>query len=504
METSVERVDETKVKLSVTVEAARVDEAIDAAAAKLAEEVNVPGFRPGKVPRRVLETRLGKDALVSEAVREAVPRFYSEAAQEQELAVVGQPSFDIETFEPGQSGSFSATVEVVPEIDVPDYQGMQIPHPDWELTEDEVREQLDAVRGRFARLEDVERPAQIGDHVKLTLSGQRNGETIDEVSAEDTLYEMHDPEETDSELDRNLVGAQPGSIVRFTDTLGPDYGQLAGTEVDFTAIVKEVKAKKLPDLDDEFAQEATEFDTMAELDEELRRQLSQHKVYEARESLRGRVVEAVCAEVDPPLPESMVQEEMQHRLQRVQQAAEEAGMTYEQYLEAAGFSNEEVLSRFEGEARQTVKAQLVVDAIGRDADLELSREDLAQEIGNQAARMGREPNEVAQLLSQGGGASQLASDAFRRKTIDYLLDQVEVLSGPPEELIQQVQGPQVETDDDSSQADEGEQTAEESSQDPDAEDRARAAAQLAEQGAQAPDAGQAADADGASEPRTED
>lgn len=515
METTVERVDDTKVKLSVTVEAERVDEAIDAAAAKLAEEVNVPGFRPGKVPRRVLETRLGKDALVSEAVREAVPRFYSEAAQAEELAVVGQPSFDIETFDAGQPGSFSATVEVLPEISVPDYQGMQIPHPDWELTEDEVREQLDAVRDRFARLEDVDRPAQVGDHVKLTLSGQRNGETVDEVSAEDTLYEISDPDESGSELDRNLVGAQPGSILRFTDTLGPDYGELAGAELDFTAIVKEVKAKQLPDLDDEFAQEATEFDTMAELDEELRRQLSQHKVYEARESLRGRVVEAVCAEVDPPLPESMVQEEVQHRLQRVQQAAEEAGMTYDQYLEAAGISNEEVLSRFEGEARQTVKAQLVVDAIGRDAGLELSREDLAQEIGNQAARMGREPNEVAQLLSQGGGASQLASDAFRRKTIDYLLDQVEVLSGPPEELIQQVQGPQVETDADSSEsgADEGEAAegpaAEDAAaegpaaEDPAAQDRARGAAQLAEQAAQASDAGQA-ESGGAGESPTED
>lgn len=433
MKTSVERVDDTTIKLSVTVDSARVTEAIDAAAQRLASEVKVPGFRPGRAPRKVLESRLGKDTIAQEALRDALPAFYSEAAQAEELDAVGPPDFDLDTFEDGKDAVFSATVEVRPEFELPDYADLQVPHPEWELTEEDLQEQLDGLRERFATLETVQRPAQAGDHVLLSMSGQHAGQPVPEVAADDTLHEVGDPEETDSELDRNLLGASPGAILKFSDTLGPDYGDRAGQEVELTAIVKEIKARRLPDLDDEFAADASEFDTMDELRDELREHLAKEKRQQAEIALRGRVVQAVTELVELPLPPSMVQEELRFRIDRVNQQAEQYGMTYEQFLQAAGVSNEELLARFEEEAQEAVKAQLVIDAVGRDAGIEVKRDDLRGEVAAQAMRLGRDPNELAEFMSHPDRVSALVTDAFRRRAIDHMVASVQVLSAPPEE-----------------------------------------------------------------------
>lgn len=432
MKTSVERIDDTSVKLSVTVDAERVSEAIAAAAERLAADVKVPGFRPGRVPKRVLESRLGKDTIAHEAARDALPHFFSEAARAEDLAAVGPPEYDLETFEDGAEGVFTATVEVRPDLEVPEYGDLQIPHPDWELTEEEVDEQLDALRERFATVETVERPAQVGDHVLLSLSGSKDGEPVPEVAADDTLYEVEDPEESDAELDRQLAGAAPGAILKFTDTLGPDYGERAGQEVDLTAIVKEVKAKRLPELDDAFATDASEFDTVDELRAELRRVLGEQKLEHARQELRGKVVEAVVERVEVPLPPSMVQGELRYRLDRVAAQAEQYGMSTEQLLAASGVNTEELLAQFEREAEEAVKAQLVLDVIGKEAGIELGAEDLQVEVMRQAQRLGKDPKELAELMSQPEHIGALMTDAFRRKTIDHLLGQVQVLSGPPE------------------------------------------------------------------------
>lgn len=433
MKTTVERVDDTTVKLSVTVEPAAVTEAIDAAAQRLAGEVRVPGFRPGRVPRRVLESRIGKETIAQEAAREALPRFYGEAAQSEELDVVGTPEFDLQSFEDGQEGAFTATVEVRPEFELPDYHSLQVPHPEWELTDEELDEQLEGLRERFATLETVERPAQVGDHVLLSLSGQHGGKPVPEVTADDTLHEVADPEESGGELDRNLLGASPGAILKFTETLGDDAGERAGQEIEFTAIVKEIKARRLPELDDAFAADASEFDTIEELREELRTHLAREKRQQAEIALRGRAVQAVCELVEVPVPSSMVQAELQFRLDRVAQQAEQYGMTFEQFLQAAGVTNEELLEQFETESKEAVKAQLVIDAIGRDAGVEITRDDLRGEVAAQAMRLGRDANELADFMSHPDRVGALAGDAFRRRAIDHLLASVQVLSAPPEE-----------------------------------------------------------------------
>ncbi|MBA2529096.1 MAG: trigger factor [Euzebyales bacterium] len=437
MKTSVERVDDTTVKLSVTVEAERVGAAIDAAARRLGTEVRVPGFRPGRVPRRVLESRIGKGAVVQEAAREALPGFYAEAARAEDLAVVGPPEFSVDTFEDGKDAAFAATVEVLPVFDVPNYAGLQVPHPDWEVTDTELAQQLDALRERFAELGTVERPLQAGDYAVITVTASRDGQKVEEASVEDLLYAVPEPapegDEQVSELDRNLLGAQPGAVLRFRDTLGTDYGDLAGQELDFTALVKQVKAKRLPELDDDFAITASEYDTIHELRDALGAQLAAQKKAYARQALRGEVVEAVCALVEVPLPESLVNDDLRFRVNRIAAQAKEYDMSLESYLAAAGQDAESLVDELREEARRTVKGRLVVDAVGREVGITVSEADVGAEIGRQAARLGRPPEELAKVMTTPDRIAGLVSDVFRRKAIDHLVESVQVLSAPPED-----------------------------------------------------------------------
>ena len=431
MKTTVERIDETTVKLSVTVEAERVDAAVDEAARHLAQEVRVPGFRPGKAPRRVLESRVGKDAILDHAVRDSVPVFYREAVEAEDIDVVGQPDFDVETFVDGQDATFAVTVEVRPEIAVPDYQGMHVAHPEWEVSDEEVDEQLESLRERFAELETVERPAQPGDHVQISVTAEEDGEVLEDVREDDVLYEISDPEESEQEIDRQLSGAAAGTVAAFRDTLGDDYGEHAGKEVDIRIIVKEVKAKSLPDLDDDFAITASEFDTIDELREAVGSQLRRERRQQARDALRGRVVEVLAEDIDVKLPGALVDQEVQFRVQRIAGQAQQYGLELEQFLELTGTSAEDLVSQLREQAEETVKAQIVLDAVGRDAAIEVTQEDLEAEVRRQADRLEQDAAELAEFMTHPERLPALVADTFRRKTIDHLLESVQVLSAPP-------------------------------------------------------------------------
>lgn len=433
MKTSVERIDDTTVKLTVTVEAKRVDAAFAEAARHLAADMKVPGFRPGRVPRKVLERRLGTTAIAQHAVRDALPALYNEAVEAEDIDPVGPPEFDVETFEEGTEGVFTAEVAVRPEFEVPDFVGREITHPEWEVTDEEIDEQLDALRDRFAELATVERPVQAGDHVRITVTGEKDGEPDAEASGEDILYEVNDPSVSDAELDRQLIGSEAGSILKFSDALGPDYGERAGEELDFTVIVKEVKAKQLPALDDDFALTASEFDTADELVDAVRTGLARQKRAMARQNLRSVVVEEIAEDLDFPLPEVMVNEEMQFRLRRIAAEAEHHGVELGEYLSMAGMEPEELQETLRRQAEQTVKAQLVIDAVGSEAGIGVTNDDLGAEVARQAMRMGQPVEEVAQMMNTQERLQALVSDAFRRKTIDHIIDAVEVSDAPPDD-----------------------------------------------------------------------
>lgn len=436
MNTTVERVDDTTVKLSITVEAERVAAAVHEAARHVAREVRIPGFRPGKAPRRVLESHVGSEVILDHAVRDAVPVFFREAVEAEGIVALGQPEFDVETFEEGADAVFTATVEVRPDIEVPNYEGLQVPHPEWEVTDEEVAEQLEELRERFAELITVDRPAQAGDHVVLSMSVEQDGTALADLARDDALHTVTDPGEEGSEageLDRQLIGAEAGQILAFSDELGEHAGEHAGKHVDVRVIVKEVKALDLPELDDEFAITASEYDTFAELEASLRTELARARRGEARAALRGRVVEAVLEPLDVPLPDTLVNQELEFRLQQIAGQAERYNMNFEQFLAVMQTEPEELVEQLRGQARDTVKAQLVLDAIGEAAGLQITQDDLEAEVHRQAGRLGRDAEEIAELMGEQERFPLLLADTFRRKTIDHLLDAVQVISSPPED-----------------------------------------------------------------------
>ncbi|HUG86466.1 MAG TPA: trigger factor, partial [Euzebya sp.] len=298
-------------------------------------------------------------------------------------------------------------------------------------------ENLDSLRERFAEVDTVDRPAQKGDFVTVTVTARKaDGAVVEEASAEDLLYRIPE-EDTDSELDAQLPGAAAGAVLSFTDVLGADYPDgLAGQELAFTAIVKEVKVRTLPELDDDFALTASEFDTIEELIDDLRDQIGREKRQMARSNLRGKVVETISELVDVPLPESLVEEEQRFRLNRLAHQAEHNGISFDQFLMLASGGDPQVLiDQIKTEAEETVRAQLVVDEIGQAAGIKIEQADLGQEIARQAMRLNRDPKEIAELMLHPDRIGALYADAYRRKTIDHILTKVEISNEPPEEEL---------------------------------------------------------------------
>jgi trigger factor len=434
MKTTLERLEPTRVKLTVEVEPKRVSKAFDAAARDLSKSVDIKGFRRGKVPRRVLEARFGKDLIIQQALEGSVSRYYAEALEHEEVVPVAPPEIDLQTFTEEEGCAFEATVDVRPEIEPPDHRGIHVTFPEWEVTDEEVRQQLDQMRERFAELEEVDRPARRGDYVTIDLSVARNGAPIEEATAEDALYEVGSGGVT-PKLDEELAGAAPGHILKYTDELPPDYPEHGGEEVEFTVLVKDVRGKQLPDLDDDFAATASEFDTLGELEEDIRATLRRRRLSTARQELRGRVLEAYLALADVPLPEKMVEAERDGRLDQLRRQAEQYGLELEQLLQMQGTDLEKVTADVEEQAESTVKGQLVLEALAEQEGIQVESTDLEQEIRRHAANQDVDPATLARVINEQGSVGVLIGDVVRRKALDLIVDAAEVEDAPSDQEL---------------------------------------------------------------------
>jgi len=442
MQTTLEEADKHTVKLTVEIPPDEVDKDLERAYRKIAQQVKIPGFRKGKVPKQVIDAQFGHDAVLGEFIEESVPTYYREALREHDLAPITEPDIELGDVEEGKPLVFTAVVEVRPrlKLEESDYRGVKVERPAVEISDEEVDRYLDSLRERFAELETVSRTAQEGDYVVVDLHAAVHGEEIPEATRPDHLYAVGSGEFGDK-LDGELSGKRAGEILAFNDTLGPGAGERAGQEVSFRVLVKEVKGKKLPDADDEFAKVASEFDTLEELKAELREQLRQNRERSADADVRDRVLQAMIDTVDVDLPDSLVDEEVQHRIVHAQERAEQAGMTLDQLLEAQGFDE----LRFRADARdhaiRAIKADLVLEAVARQEGIEVTAEEIGREIGSLAAALGREPKDLAKSLDRTGQVVALAGDIIRSKALDFLVEHADISPDPgAEEPPQQSEG----------------------------------------------------------------
>ena len=423
MKTDVEELSPTRVRLTVEVPFEELKPNLDHAYREVGKQVRVPGFRPGRVPPRVIDQRVGRGAVLEHAVNDAVPELYGKALQEHEMFALGQPDVEITKLDDGKELTFTAEVDVRPKFDLPDIDGLPVTVDDADVTDEQVDEYLGALRERFASLKGADRPAEAGDYVSIDLSASVDGNPVEDAQASGLSYEVGSGSMLDG-LDEALPGMSSGDTKTFRTELAG--GQYAGQEADVTVTVHSVKVKELPDLDDEFAQAASEFDTLDELRSATTAQLTAMRRGSQAEQARERALDAVLGQLDLPLPETLVREETELRERALDDRLRRSGLDREAYLEAAGTTEEELDEQFGTDARRSVKAGFVLDKLAQAEELGVDQNELSAYVTEQAYRMGVAPDRLAKELTDRGQLGSVVNDILRSKAMTLLSERAAI------------------------------------------------------------------------------
>ncbi len=402
MKSAVENLTPTRVKLTVEVPAADLKPRLDAAYRTIGAQVQVPGFRKGKVPNRIIDQRFGRGAVVQEAINEALPEYYTQAIAEQELKPLGQPEVNLTQLplQDGQDLTFEAEIDVVPAFDLPDFSGIAVEVDPVAATDEDVETRMEALRGRFATLKPITRKAKTGDHATIDLSARIGEDEIDSVTG--VSYEIGAGNMLEG-LDKALRGTKAGETVEFKAPLAG--GDRVGEEADVTVTVQAVKARELPELDDEFAQLASPHDTLEELREDLRKQAEQAARFEQGIAARDKVLDAMLAMVEIPVPQNLVEDEVHRHLEgekRLDDDTHRAEVTES--------------------TTKAMRTQFLLDALVERDEVQVDQGELIEYIMMTAQQYGMNPQEFAQQIDQGGQVPAMVSEVGRRKALAAVLE----------------------------------------------------------------------------------
>jgi trigger factor len=431
VKSTVEQLSPTRVKINVEVPFDELKPNFDRAYRKLAQQVRIPGFRPGKAPARILENRLGRGVVLDEVVNEAIPAKYTEAVNAEEVRPLGRPEIEVTEIKDGEQLAFTAEVDVRPSIELPDPSKIAVAVDDFGVAEDDVTEQLDLLRARFGTLNGVDRPAAKDDFVVIDLSAAVNGEPVEEAATTGLSYQVGSGGLVEG-IDEALVGLSEGETKVFTTTLMA--GDHANSEAEVSAKVTSVKERELPEADDEFAQLASEFDTLDELVDDLRTRLAQNKRMQQAAQARDKVLEALIADTEVPLPDSVVQAELEVRTHDAIHSFDHDEDRFAQWLAEQGQTREEFDAEARADAERSVKTQLVLDAIADAEEVQVNDMDLTQQIVSQAQRFGISPEEFLQRTQQAGQLGAVYADVRRGKALASVVRQATVTDGSGAEV----------------------------------------------------------------------
>jgi len=437
MTANVTRLEDNRVRLDVEVPPEEVRKGVEAKVRELRKQVRVPGFRPGKAPRRVIENRVGRDYLYMEALQDSLPNWYSSAVVESNLRPIDRPEIHFDDPLDEQEGfKFSATVEVRPEATLGEYRGVEVPRREVEVAEEQVDERLEEFRGQFATLAAVEdRPVQEGDFVIIDFKGEgMTGAPVEGAEAEDYMMEVGGGELL-PDFEENVVGMLAGERKRFAVTFPDDYQEesLRGQAVLFNVHLKEIKARDLPPLDDEFAKEASEFETLDEFRGAVREELEGALEQQVDAEFRGRVLDRVAEGVEVEVPEVMVDEKADEMVDSFERTIRAQGLEPEQYYQLAGSSREDVKGRVRDDAADTVKKELVLDAVANAEDIRADEHDVMHQIEHLAEDSDRSPQQIATAMRRNGTFQLLEEEMARAKALDFLAENAVPVPMPEEE-----------------------------------------------------------------------
>ncbi|WP_185995043.1 trigger factor [Nocardioides campestrisoli] len=419
MKSAVENLSPTRAKLTVEVPFEELKPSLDAAYKKIAQQINVPGFRRGKVPAAVIDRQVGRGVVLDEAVNQVVPAKYIEAMQSAGLEPLAQPEIEVTRLEDNDILVFTAEVDVKPQFDLPDYEGVEAQVEDVEVTDADVEEQVEALRERFGTLVDVDRAAAEGDFVTIDLRAAQDGETVEGGEVSGMSYKVGRGGMLDG-LDEALVGMSADEEKTFDSQLVG--GDLVGQDVEVTVKVTGVQEQQLPELDDEFAQMASEFDTVEELTADVRERLGRGKRLEQAAAARDAVLEALLEKVSIPLPDDLVTDELNARRQNIEQQLVFAGLTMEKYLEDEGQTTEEFEADLDRRVRDAITAQFLLDAIAKKEELGVDQNDLSQHMVMRAQQSGQDPQEFANHMFEHNHIPDLVQEILRGKALAQVVE----------------------------------------------------------------------------------
>ena len=423
MKSAVEAVSPTRAKLTVEVPFEELKPSLDAAYKAIAQQINVPGFRRGKVPPMVIDKQVGRGAVLDQAINEALPKVYADAMRENELEPLAQPEIELTKLEDGDVVEFTAEVDVKPKVELPEYTGLEASVEDLEVTDEDVEEQLGALRERFGTLSDVERAAGENDFVTIDLKAMKDGEVLEGAEITGQSYQVGRGGMIDG-LDEALAGMSAGEEKTFTSALVG--GDMVGEEVEVQVTVHQVQEQELPEVDDEFAQLASEFDTVEELRVDVRDRLGNGKRLEQAAAARDAVLEALLDKISVPLPETLVTDELNARRQNVEQQLAMAGITMEKYLEDEGQTAEEFEAELDRRVRDAVAAQFVLDEIAKKEELGVDQQELSQHLVRRAQQSGQDPQSFANHMFEHNHIPELVQEILRGKALAILVESATV------------------------------------------------------------------------------
>ena len=426
MKSAVETLSPTRAKLTVEVPFEELKPSLDAAYKQIAQQINVPGFRRGKVPPAVIDRQVGRGAVLDQAINDVVPQKYVEALQANSLQPLAQPDIEVTKFEDHDALEFTAEVDVRPEIEVPSYDGVVAEVEDVEVGDADVDEQVEALRERFATLIDVERPVADGDFVVMDLAATRDGEPVPGAEVAGMSYRVGRGGMLDG-LDEALVGLAAGEDRTFTSQLVG--GDLVGEDVEVKVTVDQVQEQELPELDDEFAQMASEFDTLDELVADVRERLGRGKRLEQAAAARDAVLEVLLDQVEIPLPEVVVTDELNSRRRNIEQQLAFAGITMEKYLEDEALTQEEFEADLDRRVREAVAAQFLLDEIAKREEFGIDQQELSEHMVRRAQQSGQDPQEFANHMFEHNHIPELVQEILRGKALARIVESAVVTDG---------------------------------------------------------------------------
>ncbi|HEY3010972.1 MAG TPA: trigger factor [Micromonosporaceae bacterium] len=431
MKSTVETLSPTRVRLAIEVPFAELEPSLKKAYREIAAQVTIPGFRRGKVPATVIDQRVGRGAVLNEAVQEAIPDQILAAVREHDVKTLGRPEVEITEFGDGEPLRFTAELDVRPEITLPDLPTIAVTVDEIQVGENEIDEQITGLRERFATLKTVERAAQVGDYVQIDLAATVDGAEVPGGTATNISHEVGSKQLLPG-LDDVLVGMSAGDSTTFvTQLVGGDF---AGRDANVAVTVRTVKEKQLPELDDDFAQLASEFDALEELRADLRERLTRVKRVEQVYAARDKALEQLVAAADVPAPDGVVREEVEHRKEAMTDQLERIGASLEEYLAAEEKTEEQIDVELTDAATQGVRIQLVLDALADAEEVQVSDDEFGHEIVHRAQRAGVAPQQYYDQLVRSGGAASVFGDVRRGKALQLVMERAKIVDSAGNEV----------------------------------------------------------------------